>query len=387
MMHHRRRVGWPGHAIGRNLPPMPIPPRLPAPGAPGAPEAPAAAVLGRPAARYLSALQVPETAERLYRRMLRHRTAEPASHARDLGLNAEEADAAFEALVAFRMVRRTADGEVLVEHPRSAVERLIESEEARIEDRRRELSRARISIAQFTAEHRAGQGGQGGSGNPAWEVVSVRAAPSMLEHLAASTTGVIRSSALTVRSGSGLSQEALRAAQEVVASGREQRAIYPLGAFDDPQGRQRMRAWAQMGERQRLSDNPPSAFAVFGDDAVLATAEWRATVADHVVIRDSMLVAAFISLFELAWEHALPLPQAAQDRAEDDRRLTALLARGFKDEVIARYLGWSVRTVRRRIAGLMVDLGVDTRFQLGVAAQRHGLLSPAGRPATRHTGD
>jgi DNA-binding NarL/FixJ family response regulator len=42
----------------------------------------------------------------------------------------------------------------------------------------------------------------------------------------------------------------------------------------------------------------------------------------------------------------------------------------MKDEAIARYLGVSLRTVRRRVAHLMAVNGVDTRFQLGWALAR-----------------
>ena len=47
---------------------------------------------------------------------------------------------------------------------------------------------------------------------------------------------------------------------------------------------------------------------------------------------------------------------------------------GAKDEQIARTLGLSLRTVRRRVADLMIELGVDTRFQAGVEAARRGWL-------------
>ena len=102
---------------------------------------------------------------------------------------------------------------------------------------------------------------------------------------------------------------------------------------------------------------------------------------DYVIIRDLMLVEAFTALFDLAWSTGLPVPDAAST-SESDRRLLALLARGYKDEAIARYLGWGVRTVRRRVSALMDAFGADTRFQLGVAAQQRGLLeveAPARR--------
>ena len=50
------------------------------------------------------------------------------------------------------------------------------------------------------------------------------------------------------------------------------------------------------------------------------------------------------------------------------------LAAGAKDEQIARTMGLSLRTIRRRIADLMIELGADTRFQAGAEAVRRGWL-------------
>jgi DNA-binding NarL/FixJ family response regulator len=147
--------------------------------------------------------------------------------------------------------------------------------------------------------------------------------------------------------------------------------------LDDPAAYESMQSWAALGQQQRMVDSPPSEFAVFGQDAVMAAGEWGAAEGDYVVIRDLMLVEAFTAVFDLAWAAALPAPDALTT-SESDRRLLALLSRGYKDEAIARYLGWGVRTVRRRIAGLMDALGADTRFQLGVAAHQRGLLEAEG---------
>jgi DNA-binding NarL/FixJ family response regulator len=50
------------------------------------------------------------------------------------------------------------------------------------------------------------------------------------------------------------------------------------------------------------------------------------------------------------------------------------LSRGAKDEQIARSLGVSLRTVRRRMADLFEELGVESRFQAGVEAVRRGWI-------------
>ena len=56
-----------------------------------------------------------------------------------------------------------------------------------------------------------------------------------------------------------------------------------------------------------------------------------------------------------------------------------MLALGAKDEMIARTLHVGLRTVRRRVAALMDQYGVATRFQLGVALERDGRLAKSPR--------
>lgn len=62
---------------------------------------------------------------------------------------------------------------------------------------------------------------------------------------------------------------------------------------------------------------------------------------------------------------AVPLDQR-------DLRVLHLLTTGASDQLIARQLDVSVRTVERRIRYLMEHLGAATRFQAGVQAVRRG---------------
>ena len=75
----------------------------------------------------------------------------------------------------------------------------------------------------------------------------------------------------------------------------------------------------------------------------------------------------YTAYFDLAWKHAVPAPSVGGREGTGDPKLVELLELGLKDEAIARYLGVSLRTVRRRVAHLMAVNGVDTRFQLGWA--------------------
>ncbi len=59
---------------------------------------------------------------------------------------------------------------------------------------------------------------------------------------------------------------------------------------------------------------------------------------------------------------------------DDTRRLLALLASGLKDDAIARQLGLSTPTMRRRMRELLDGLSAANRFQAGVQAARRGWL-------------
>jgi DNA-binding CsgD family transcriptional regulator len=87
-------------------------------------------------------------------------------------------------------------------------------------------------------------------------------------------------------------------------------------------------------------------------------------------------VEALTMLFELMWDRAAPVPDMDFGDARPDLRrfLLQQLAAGAKDEQIARTLGLSLRTVRRRVADLLIELGVDSRFQAGAEAVRRGWL-------------
>ncbi|MFD4691256.1 helix-turn-helix domain-containing protein [Streptomyces sp. NPDC058463] len=93
------------------------------------------------------------------------------------------------------------------------------------------------------------------------------------------------------------------------------------------------------------------------------------------VIRPSALLDGLIDYWELCWRTATPLDAPVDDPlGAEDRQMLTLLVSGLKDEAIARQLGWSVRTMRRRISRLHEQLGAANRFQAGVIAARRGWI-------------
>jgi DNA-binding CsgD family transcriptional regulator len=265
--------------------------------------------------------------------------------------------------------------------PLQRLQGILARDEERLDARRHDISEARQALLQLVASYSQPED----KGSPVWEVVAAELAPDLLQHLIGATSEIVRSSVLSLEVGPGLDEASIRRSQAALREGRfRQRTLYPMDVVDDPAGRRWLASWAAVGEVQRLSLAPPSDFAIFDDAAVVAVATWGDPAADYVLIREPMIVAAFTTLFDRSFERGLPVAPGRQEGegSAEDRRLLRLLARGLKDESIARYLGVSLRTVRRRVANLMDAHAADTRFQLGVAAARAHLVvleDPADR--------
>jgi DNA-binding CsgD family transcriptional regulator len=256
--------------------------------------------------------------------------------------------------------------------------RLLAEESVRLEARQRELEDARAVIAGLTAA----EGSPAADAPADLELVPRERGVAAYEDAVRSTQGPIRHLVATIDTVPAHDDALVRWLQAEVAGGRVLRSIYPSSFLHDGHVHEAMwlRRWADVGEHQRLVESVPHPFTVFGDELVLSATVWGAATADLLTIRSPVVVRAFAALFDRAWQSALPVPQTRQEGRED--RLLGMLAGGLKDEAIARYLGVSLRTVRRRVAELMEQHGAQTRFQLGSALERRGLLGSAGGAQT-----
>ena len=159
-----------------------------------------------------------------------------------------------------------------------------------------------------------------------------------------------------------------------IASGRRSRAIYPVLALREAPDVLRDRA--QAGEQIRVLSELPTRLIVIGTTHAVVPEPLGFADEPRLLVRQPALVEAMILLFDQLWERAASVPELDRGEARPDLRrfLLELLAVGHKDEQIARTLGLSLRTVRRRVADLMTELGADSRFQAGVEAARRGWI-------------
>ncbi|MFE3071430.1 LuxR family transcriptional regulator [Streptomyces sp. NPDC059247] len=165
-----------------------------------------------------------------------------------------------------------------------------------------------------------------------------------------------------------------------LARGVTQRVVYSRASLEHPgQLENAIEPCVEAGEQARVLPSVPVKLVVIDDAYALVALSIKETDVYNtmLVVQPCGLLSALVALFETAWQSALPLHgRTARPAAllPADRRLLRLLAAGADDEVIARELGVSRRTLFRRVQVLMARLGATSRFQMALQAQRSGWL-------------
>lgn len=174
--------------------------------------------------------------------------------------------------------------------------------------------------------------------------------------------------------------EATGDALDTLARGVTQRVVYSRASLEYPGHlAEAIEPCINAGEQARVAPSVPVKLVVIDEAYALVSLSIKEADVHNtmLVVQPCGLLSALIALFEQSWANALPfhgrttrpggLPPA-------DRRLLWLLAGGASDEVIARELGVSRRTLFRRLQVLMAQLGAANRFQMALQAQRNGWL-------------
>ncbi|MEU9203554.1 helix-turn-helix domain-containing protein [Streptomyces sp. NPDC048332] len=165
-----------------------------------------------------------------------------------------------------------------------------------------------------------------------------------------------------------------------LARGVTQRVVYSRASLEHPGYLQdAIEPCVKAGEQARVLDSVPVKLLIIDDAYALVSLSIKEADVHNttLVVQPCGLLSALVALFEQSWQNALPLQGRATlpgGLAPSDRRLLWLLAGGASDDVIAREMGVSRRTLFRRLSVLMARLGAANRFQMALQAQRSGWL-------------
>jgi len=159
--------------------------------------------------------------------------------------------------------------------------------------------------------------------------------------------------------------------------GVDVRVIYPPTHLGVPGVRRAVDEELQSGLAVRVATTPDTAMVIVDRSAAVVFDSYRASEIRTYFIREGVLVRVLQDLFEIGWTDAAAAACFLHDGVDGgsvtagERLLLELLGEGLKDEAVAKRLGVSVRTVRRKIYDVQQRLGAESRFQIGMLAARH----------------
>ncbi|MEU6133906.1 helix-turn-helix transcriptional regulator [Nocardioides sp. NPDC047086] len=203
------------------------------------------------------------------------------------------------------------------------------------------------------------------------EVIATEFTPETFERLVSATSGDMMwlRPAVTVHPSE---MRFISVIESTIKSGRRCRGIYPVAALKHSPDVLRMRV--EIGEEVRILPRVATHLMVVGTTHAMFPDPLGPVEQPIINVRQRGIVEVVTRYFEELWRRALPAAELDDLPNAERRLLLAELASGAQDEQIARRLGVSLRTVRRRVAELLEELGATSRFEAGVEAARRAWL-------------
>ncbi|MCW5253886.1 MULTISPECIES: helix-turn-helix transcriptional regulator [unclassified Streptomyces] len=166
--------------------------------------------------------------------------------------------------------------------------------------------------------------------------------------------------------------------QEAAQRGVALRTLFPHTAMSHPSFRATLHQNRDAGVDVRTSEEIAHFLVVVDHEAAFLPTDSAAGRGPLVTaVYEPVIVNLLRGLFENVWQSACAFtggnpPESALDSVKGS--ILRMLASGLKDDVIARRVGISSRTLRRHISVIMEELSAESRFQAGVAAANAGLV-------------
>ncbi|MET9882931.1 helix-turn-helix domain-containing protein [Streptomyces sp. NPDC006430] len=252
--------------------------------------------------------------------------------------------------------------------------------EALLTQQRHELERAELAAALLAEEYRAE------ASEPAvHDLVEVVTGASALAHrFHQLRLGAVEEVCALV---SGRPQVVLGTENEpeerASVRGVEYRVVIEREALALPTGIREASAALARGERVRVTGEVPTKLVIADRSLAMVPLTARGAEPAALVVHASGLLESLMGLFEAVWREALPLRLGSTGAAEEsaggpdttDLEILTLLLAGMTDASVAKHLELGLRTVQRRVKGLMELSGVTTRLQLGWHAYERGWVA------------
>ncbi|MFF8597440.1 LuxR C-terminal-related transcriptional regulator [Streptomyces sp. NPDC015232] len=329
----------------------------------------------------LEALGIKESTEHVYRLLLERPEYGVAEMAAQLGRSETEVREALLCLADLKLVLMDeSSGEVEPYSPDVGFSFLLSRAEAELGRRRRQVEQAGRAVAGILAGYaeRPGHAAHTAHRDPVDRITGLDAVRERLEDLAAGA----RAECLSLLPGGAQLPDTMDASkpldQLALERGVRIRSVYQDSFRNDPPTVEYVRWYCGLGGEARTVPVVPMLMVVVDREAALVPLDPEDGRAGALEVRSPGLVHALVVLFDRIWEAGTPFGEAPRrdehDLSPQERELLMLLGIGCTDDIAARRLGVSLRTVRRMSSELMSRLGARSRFEAGVRAVKEGWL-------------
>jgi DNA-binding CsgD family transcriptional regulator len=331
----------------------------------------------------LDAIGLSENAESVYLAMLSAPHLDLPRLAAYVDVPEDEVRAALDELIDLSLVVHGNDGSRLrTLRPTVGLASLIARAEAEVAEKQRRLEATRTVVMSLAAAHE-----QAGDRDQITTWTGVDAVRDRLEDLAATTTvECVSLNPHLAHSPAGKSASR-PLNQRMLDRGVAVRAVYQDSHRHNPVQQEYVTWMTGLGAEIRTSPTLPMLLVIFDRRAALLPIDPADSSRGAHEIHAPGIVAASYELFAHIWSTATlvgrtPVPDGA-DLDPALRELSRLLAAGSTDEMAARKMGLSLRTIKRKSADLMERLGARSRFQAGVVAAQRGWIEAGDTSARR----
>ncbi|MFE4858846.1 helix-turn-helix domain-containing protein [Streptomyces sp. NPDC056670] len=166
--------------------------------------------------------------------------------------------------------------------------------------------------------------------------------------------------------------------------GVDYRVVIEREVLSLPAGIVELSAALGRDEQVRTVERVPTKLVVADRSLAMVPLTGRGAEPAALVVHASGLLESLMGLFEAVWRDALPLRLGGGGRGvveenggpdATDLEILSLLLAGMTDASAAKQLELGLRTVQRRVKGLMELTGVTTRLQLGWHAYERGWVA------------
>ncbi len=313
--------------------------------------------------------------EKVYRSLLEQSAWGVTEICAHLGLTESGVRDALDRLTELRLVTASGPGgTVRPVQPRFGLIALLARTEANLIDRQRQIEAARAAVAALASDYQAESATLGSV-----EIIEgLDAVRYRLQSLAQSA----EHECLSFVPGGAQKPDTMEASkpldQLALERGVAVRSIYQESFRNDPATLQYVQWLATLGGETRIVPTLPMHLVIVDRGFALVPLDPSDGRRGALALSGSGMIAPICALFDQFWRRGVPWGQpptrGQHGLTTVEHELLWLLAQGMTDEVAARKLGLSLRTVRRIASELMARLNAHSRFEAGVRAVHRGWL-------------